>query len=337
MFRFSRTVGTLAGGMCLLLTGCITGNHLPPYPTPPKVTSEELPRATISFAPITEEAADSCSPTITLVSTFSTELPPPRPVPSEPLPSSKPTQEIVPELVLDLPTILGMIRGENLEINLAQEKIREAYARQLSANVLWLPSLQLGVSYNKHEGTLQASDGQIIDVSRSSLQPGLGVFAVGAGTPMIPGLFAKFHLKDALFQPKIQQQFTLSKKKGASAKTKEVLLSAALAYVNLLEAYQEKAIAAHILSRTQELADLTEKFARIGQGPQADADRMNTELSLRQNAIFQSEEKIRVASARLCELLRLDPTTLLLVQEKHLVPLPIVSCSESLRDLIASG
>ena len=44
-----------------------------------------------------------------------------------------------------------------------------------------------GVSYNRHEGNLQDSAGAILDVSRSSLQAGLGAGAVGAGTTNTTG------------------------------------------------------------------------------------------------------------------------------------------------------
>src|SRR5882757_4864580 len=131
---------------------------------------------------------------------------------------------------LDMSTALALVAGKNPQVAYSQSRIREAYANLQAANVLWLPTIQTGVSYNHHEGNLQDSSGAILDVSRSSLQAGLGAGAVGAGTTTQPGIVAQFHLVDALFQPKIAERNVWALQHASDAVLNDQLLEAAVAY-----------------------------------------------------------------------------------------------------------
>ena len=107
--------------------------------------------------------------------------------------------------------------------------------------------------------------------------------------------------------PRFTPTFTASQDSAAfSATLNDTLLETSLAYINLLRAMQQQAIAEQTLRNAQQLADLTKEFARVGQGTQADVDRAQTELVLRQNNVQRAEEGVRVASARLAELLSVD-------------------------------
>ena len=165
--------------------------------------------------------------------------------------------------------------------------------------MLWLPTIQTGVSYNRHEGNLQDSAGTILDVSRSSLQAGLGAGAVGAGTTTQPGIVAQFHFVDALFQPKIAERNVWAEQHANEAVLNDQLLEAAVAYQELLRAYQLQAIANETVAGSDKLVRLTTDFAKAGQGTEADADRSRAEFALCQNNVARSEEAVAVASARL--------------------------------------
>ncbi|MFH1265483.1 MAG: TolC family protein [Planctomycetota bacterium] len=238
---------------------------------------------------------------------------------------------------LNLATALAMVSGQNPVVAFAAERYAEAYARLEAARVLWLPAIRAGVSYNKHEGTLQSSDGRVLDVSRGSLQSGLGVQSVGAGSPAVPGVLARFQLTDAIFQPRIANRIAAARQEAARATTHDVLLETALAYLNLLEATEQHAIAEETFTNARQLADLTATFARTGQGPQADADRARAELVVRENEVTRAEEGVRVASARLNELLSLEPTTSLLPQEPAIVPLDLVERETPLTELLSTS
>jgi outer membrane protein TolC len=238
---------------------------------------------------------------------------------------------------LDLTRALALAVGQNPRITFAAARYREAYARLESAQTLWLPSIRAGLSFNHHDGTLQASSGEVLDVSRSSLQAGLGVQAVGAGTPAVPGVAAVFHTSDAFFQPKIAAHVASARDALVEATTNDTMLATALAYLDLLRTTQRLRIAEETRANAEKLTELTASFARSGQGPQADADRARTELVRRRNDVSRAQESTRVATARLAELLSLGPFVEIKPEEPTIVPIDLVSLERSAADLVATG
>lgn len=243
---------------------------------------------------------------------------------SVPVPPSPQMVTADPGQLIDLTTALELVAGRNPEVAIASERVREAIAQHDAAKTLWLPSIRAGMSYNKHDGTLQASDGQVIDVNRASLQSGLGVLAVGAGTQAVPGVFAQFHAADAVFAPRIASLTTGARQEGARAERNDALLGAALVYIDLLEALQARAITDETLGNVQQLAELTARFAEVGQGPQSDADRTQAERTFRLNDQLRADETIAITQARLNQVLSLDPALRLWPAEAHLIPVELV-------------
>jgi outer membrane protein TolC len=239
--------------------------------------------------------------------------------------------------VISFPKVLALVVGQNPQVAFTNEQINEAFAQVRGAKVLWLPSIQAGINYQNHDGPLQNSDGTITSASRSALEAGLGMYAVGGGAPAIPGLSAKFAMADAVFQPRIAGQQAAARQQAATATTHDYLLFVAVAYLDLLRAFQQQAIAQETLIHTEQLADLTAAFARSGQGSQADADRAQTELAVRRNAAAQAAVQAQIASARLVELLNMQAGRVLVPEETTLVPIDLVSREAAAAQLIADG
>lgn len=241
------------------------------------------------------------------------------------------------ELPIDLPTALRLANADNLQVALAREQIREALAGVEAARVLWLPTIRGGVSYNRHEGSIQAVDGTQFNTSRGAFYSGLGGGVYGAGTPIVPGIYANFHLTDALFRPLAARQLAEAKRRAATAATNDALLSVSLAYLELLRAHEELAIAQAIEVDARKLAELTTQYARTGEGLQADADRLQVELTQRRNDVLRAEEACQVASARLAQLLHLDPTLVLQPIEPAVVAIDLVEEGVELPERVAQG
>ncbi len=243
----------------------------------------------------------------------------------------------VDSMQLNLPTALSMIGGEHPAVGLAQWKVQEAYARLDQANVLWLPSIQPGFSFDRHDGNLQPSDGSIQDVNRNSFQYGLGAGATGAGTTPFPGLVARFHVADAIFQPEIAEKSAWAKGHSVDAVLNEQLLKVASRYLDLLESKQNLRILEETRNATEGLAKLTHDFAAAGQGLQSDADRMKTELALDKNRVVTGHERVDVASARLSEALSVDTGQQIVPLDPTVVPLELVSLELEKGSLISTG
>ncbi len=202
---------------------------------------------------------------------------------------------------MNLPTALALVAGDHPVVGYAQWRVREAYAQLDRAQVLWLPSIGAGFSAHRHDGAYQAVDGSIVDINSNSYQYGLGAGAVAAGTTPRPGLVAQFHLADAIFLPKAAQRTAWARGHAASATLNQQLLTASLAYVDLLDAHQDSRILAESRSRVAGLAKITQDFAEAGQGLKADAERLRTELALIDSRLISAKERCVVNSSRWCE------------------------------------
>ena len=261
-------------------------------------------------------------------------LPAPRPLPEDAraLVGSILQGPIAP---IDLASALKLAGVQNPEILLARERVVEAVAlRQLAAAQL-LPSINVGTNLDVHRGPLQQSNGNILKVHRDSLFVGLGSNAVAAGTVNIPGVVWNANVSDVIFAALYSRQVVRQRNFASIAARNDVLLRVALAYLELLRAEGRRAIALQTRDEAAEVARITANYAKTGQGRQADADRAATELQQRNAEVVQAEGEMLTMSARLAQLLGLDPSVRLHAIDGWVVPAPLVPDPVPLPELIA--
>jgi outer membrane protein TolC len=238
---------------------------------------------------------------------------------------------------LTLSNVIGLADARNPNVILARERINEAYARVDRAEALWLPSLRAGINYNHHEGAIQDVAGTVFNTTRSSLYGGFGANAVGAGSPAVPGLVAQFHLTDAIFQPRAATHLAAARQYGASAVRNDILRDTAVAYLELVRAERTLAIAMEALDNTQKLTDLTREYAEAGEGLQSDHQRMEAELSVRQDRMIAAQEGVLVASSRLAQLLHANPACQIVSGEPAVVPLSLMTLDRGPAEFVSLG
>ena len=128
-----------------------------------------------------------------------------------------------------------------------QKRVWTAVARYDAARVLWLPTLNAGIGYTKHDGQIQDTRGGVIDVSRNSLFTGVG--AKVGGAPLAGGsggparLQVDLSLADAIFKPLAACQLVQAAAARKTATFNDTLLQASLAYIDLVEAQGQLAVA----------------------------------------------------------------------------------------------
>jgi outer membrane protein TolC len=253
-----------------------------------------------------------------------------------PIPPPPPRTILKPdESLIDLGTALRIAGVENPELLLARERVAQAVAERQLAVAQLLPDLNLGTNYDTHNGALQQSKGNILEVNRSALYYGLGASAVGAGTVNIPGLYYNGNVGEAWYRFLITRQRVRTSEFNTEATRNDVLLRTCLAYLDLLGADGRRSIAARNREQAAEVARLTAEFANAQQGRKADADRAAVELRRRDIELTQAEGGTLSASARLCQILNLDPSTRLKPIDGWVVPAPIVPDPIPLPELIA--
>jgi len=253
-----------------------------------------------------------------------------------PLPSPPPKTILKPdESLIDLGTALKIAGVENPELLLARARISQAVAERQLAVAQLLPDLNLGTNYDTHNGALQQSKGNILDVNRSAMYFGLCANAVGAGSVNIPGLFYNMNVGEAWYRFLITRQRVRTSEYTTEATRNDVLLRTCVAYLDLLGADGRRSIAARNREQAAEVARLTAEYVNAQQGRKADADRATVELRRRDIELTQAEGDTLTASARLCQLLNLDPSTRLKPIDGWVVPAPIVPDPIPLPELIA--
>jgi outer membrane protein TolC len=249
------------------------------------------------------------------------------PAPSTGLLTGQPAQ-------IDLASALRLAGVQNPEILLAQQRVEEAVALRQLAAAHFLPSLNVGTDTDLHTGPLQRSTGQIIQENRGSLYLGLGAAAVGAGTVNIPGVVWTGNVSDTIYANLVARQRVQQQQFSSEAIRNDVLLRVAAGYLELVRAQGRLAVGHKNRDEAAEIARVTAEFARTGQGTVADADRAATDLEQRNSDILEAESAIATASAKLCQLLSIDPSTHLRASDEHVVPMPIVADPISLPELL---
>ncbi|MDA1017459.1 MAG: TolC family protein [Planctomycetota bacterium] len=242
---------------------------------------------------------------------------------------------------IDLPAALRLAGGQNLDVHLAAERVMEAQARLTGAEWMWLPSISLGASYTRHEGEIQGTTGEVINVNRNALFVGGGgrvgdaPLAGGGGGPA--RLFVDLSVTDAIYKPLVERQRVSAAQARHTAAYHETLESAAKAYFELVRAQGQAANATLDVAEGRELLQVITTFVAAGKGTQADITRMKTEVGLREQHLVDAEMKLRLASAELCRLLRIDPTTRLISFDERAIQVEMVSSDASLSTLVSQA
>ena len=210
-----------------------------------------------------------------------------------------------PACDVDLPSVLQTVAGRNPQVAFAGQRYAEAYARLQAAQVLWLPALRAGVSYNKHDGTLPHVQG-LSSPSAPTPNPGLGTFATAAGSPAVPGVSFNLRTADAVFQPAIAEQALAARGRRGGGRHERPAAGSLAGVSRFAAGAAAQAIAQQTLRDGSRVSLTTTEFARTGQGSPADADRAATELAIRETDLCALDEDIR-SLRRLVQLLSGDP------------------------------
>ncbi len=245
------------------------------------------------------------------------------------------------EYPIDLMTAMRLAGANHLQIALATERIREACARLEQAEVMWVPNVSLGLGYNRHDGPIQGTNGDVIDVSRQSLSFGGGV-GVG-GSPLTGGsggparLFVDLSTVDVYFEPLAARQNVAATQHARRVAENDNVLQVGLAYQELVRAQLQVGIADEAIRNAEELVELTEKFEEAGKGLVADTQRARAELQQRRHQLAGAHERVAVNSAELVRLLHLNKSTKLIPIDPQPLPIELVATDTPIESLVTQG
>ena len=287
-------------GLACLTTGCAEFRIGYPDPVPARIVRASGDRLTVLPAPETVQPAAPAA-----VKPASTEH----------------------SLAINLDTVFRLAEDQNSQVALARAKVDEAWAAKSIADKSWLPSLNVGVSYFRHEGGISFEDGTLIRSSFSSLFPGMEINS-------------KLDLREAVYVKFNAERQTWQQRGELRRITSETLLDAASTYIDLLSARTGEAIALAQLRDLEDLLGRAQKLADPNKGEpgaRIEAVRIGVQQRAWLLRIEQLREQGRRASAKLAYLLGVDPDLTLIPVDEKLVPMDLVDPNVPVRDRVAQA
>src|SRR6266702_7800240 len=227
-------------------------------------------------------------------------------------------------LTINLPTALRLAGARNIDIQLAREKLAEARAEQESAMERFFPWLAPGVTYRRHDNLIQNTEGLIEEVHKQSYAPG--------GT-----VAAQTDIGDAIFKSLEAHQLMKAARHELEAQQQETILTAARGYFDLAAAHEAVGVAREALRASTDYTAEIDRAVNAGIAFKGDALRVKVQQQRDEIALRRAEENVRLASARLVQILHLNPTVQLTARDASVVPLSIVFEKETVGDLISQA
>ena len=231
---------------------------------------------------------------------------------------AQPTNTVQP---IDLPTTLRLAGAQNLDVQIARERLAEAKANHESAVANFFPWLAPGISFRQHDGKLQDVQGNIIDVHKHSYEPGAA-------------LRMQLDLGDALYKSLVTKQLATAAEHASEAERQDSVFAAAQTYFELALAQAAKEVSMDALNISSNYYRQTSEAVNAGLTFKGDALRVAVEKECNQLAFLQAREQQRVAAARLAQVLHLDPVVELEAQNSDLAPLAIIETNAALDSLV---
>ncbi len=229
---------------------------------------------------------------------------------------------VVPEgCPINLAAALQLSGVRPLDIATAVAQVQQALALRLQARVLWIPNLNGGIDYFRHDGVQQnLFTGENFRLDRQT-------FFVGGGPSLSVGL------TDAIFAPLAAQRVVASRRADLQTAQNNVLLGVTQAYFDVQAARGRLLGVGAAIVRAELLVNFTKGLAPSLIAP-LEINRSQAELqSLRQTQQIAIRDW-RVASARLAEVLLLDPATLLEPVEPAFLQVTFISSESSAEELL---
>lgn len=209
---------------------------------------------------------------------------------------------------VDLATTLRLAGGNPIDLELARNQVRQAEAKYAETRMKFFPWFTVGAAYNRLDGNFQDAPGDILDVSKQSYQGRLG-------------LVAELRIGEAIYQSLAAKQRAAAAGHALETTRQTLVAEAATAYFDLLRAQA----ALQVNEQSKKLASDYESqiTAAVSAGivPEVDQYRAQAQALRNELATRKALEAIQLASARLCEMLRLPDGLDLRGQDAELIPL----------------
>ncbi len=240
--------------------------------------------------------------------------------------SPEPTDVPLP---INLAAALKLADARPLIVAAAQASAWVAEAQLQRAQVLWLPTLNLGADYVRHDG-YGPDFNRGINTAARPLNQNVNFMYAGAG------ITQGVALTDAIFSPLAARQTLNARRFDIQTAKNDALLQTARAYFDVHRYRGMYAGALDTVQRGQKLVErvklLSEEFVA-----KAEVNRAQRALADLEQMAASAREQWRVASADLTQVLRLDPRAVVVPVEHDHLQITLIDPARPLDDLIPIG
>jgi outer membrane protein TolC len=242
---------------------------------------------------------------------------------TEPGPTTQPAGDpVVQGLPVNLASALQLAGVRPLDIAAATFQVRQGLALLLQAKVLWIPNINGGVNYTRHDGVQQNL------FTGALFEKGLQSFFTGGGP------YLNVAVTEAIYEPLAAKRVVSAREANVQTARNDALLSVAQAYFALQQARGRLVGVDATIARARKLVDFVQGLAPALIAP-LEINRARAELQ----SLLQTREVAirdwRVVSAQLAEILLLDPETLLEPVEPPFVQVSLIPATETVSELVA--
>jgi outer membrane protein TolC len=227
-------------------------------------------------------------------------------------------------LPINLATALRLADARPLVIEAARAAVETEFGLYEQARVLWLPTVNLGFDFQRHDGGLQNF------VTGELIRRPLNQFLAGGGAQAV------FALTDAIYAPLAERQLLTARNIDIQTAKNEALLSVATAYFDVQQA---RGILAGSLDTVARARELSRRVAALGAGlaPPIEVERVQATLEDLVQQVAIARQNWRFSSATLNRVLRLDPSAVAVPLEPPHLQVTLIPPKEPVDALIPVG
>jgi outer membrane protein TolC len=223
---------------------------------------------------------------------------------------------------IDLPTALRLAGAQNLDVQLARERLSEVQANRQSALQQFFPWVTAGAAYHRRDGVAQASPSGIIsDAHYQSYNPGAA-------------LTAQMDLGDAIYKSLAAKQLVKASDQALEAQRQDSTLRAAQGYFELAKAGALVEVTREALKTSQDYQRQLQAAVLSGVAFKGDELRVQSQAERYEITLRQALERQRVAGAELALTLHLDSTVELVPRDTLLAPITLFETNSSMHGLV---
>ena len=226
---------------------------------------------------------------------------------------------------INLATALRLSDARPLIVAAAQAGVWVAEADLTQAKVLWVPTLNIGFDYIRHDGGgPDFNKGILTSVSTNFFYAGAGLTGSSVGI---------ISTTDAIYQPLVARQVLNSRQWDIQTAKNDAVLRTADAY---FQVHQHRGMYAGALYCVQRGGELVQRISTLSRDlvPQVEVERARNMLADLQQQTVMERQEWRVQSANLTQVLRLDPRAVVEPLEHDHTQITLIDPGRSLEDLM---